>query len=106
MNAKQAMQCLLNDLESKGAFLWHNNKQSYYIKFKDQRIGSIRLSNHKSRSWYNYKYEVIKYNGNFTKKDIKKLVNRIIYRINNLVNYKPDQIVVYDKDRKKYIKIK
>jgi hypothetical protein len=57
MTGCEAYEYLLNNLRHLGAIKWHSNTTSFYIKFRDIRIGSVRLSNHNSRERYNYTYE-------------------------------------------------
>lgn len=41
-------------------YLYHvsNSGNSFYIRFKDARIGSIRISDHEGRDRYRYKYNL------------------------------------------------
>jgi len=43
-----------------GAYIWHNSEtsNSVYIRFKDSRMGSIRISDHKGKSKYKYKFNM------------------------------------------------
>jgi hypothetical protein len=49
------------------AYLWHKaTTGSVYIRFKDNRLGSIRIGDHKGISKYKYKYNIrcdITFNG-------------------------------------------
>ena len=41
------------------SYLWHfANSGSAYIRFKDSRIGSIRLGDHKGRNQYSYRWNI------------------------------------------------
>ena len=99
-----AYKFLLKELKHLGAIKWHNNATSFYIKFKDCRIGSIRLSNHKSRKRYNYKFELINEKGNFDLIELEKLIDDIHKKVLNLKGFNHKKFIVY-KD-KKYTEIK
>ena len=50
---------LLKELKSYGIIDWHKSlHDSRYIKFRDCRLGSIRIANHPGRQKYNYTYEI------------------------------------------------
>lgn len=41
------------------AYIWHKaNAGSVYIRFEDNRMGSIRIANHKERDRYKYKFNI------------------------------------------------
>lgn len=46
----------LEALKDYGILLWHtsSNGKSTYLKFKDSRLGTIRISNHECQKKYNY----------------------------------------------------
>ena len=61
MNFKRLATRLINKLNKEGVdcYLWHAaNTGSAYIRFKDCRIGSVRLGNHKGRSQYSYRWNI------------------------------------------------
>jgi len=59
MNFKKLANRVIKRLQEEGVecYLWHATK-SAYIRFKDSRIGSIRLGDHKGRSQYSYKWNI------------------------------------------------
>ena len=103
MRTCEAYKFLLKELKHLGAVQWHNNATSFYIKFKDCRIGSIRLSNHKSRKIYNYKFELINEKREFNLKELEKLIDDVHKKVLNLEGFNPNKFIVYKKN--KYIEI-
>lgn len=59
MNFKKLANKIIKKLKSEGVecYLWHSTA-SAYIRFKDCRMGSIRLGDHKGRSQYSYKWNI------------------------------------------------
>ena len=82
MKVNQARDYLYENLKHLGCIKWHNNSTSYYLKFNDCRIGSIRLSNHKSRKIYNYKINLIEPQNNFKKYRIYSIFISLLALIN------------------------
>ena len=112
MNTYDSSDYLFNNLKHLGCIKWHNNATSYYLKFKDCRIGSIRLSNHQSRKRYNYKFEYIKPNGKFEKKKLDEIIDKVHIRVLELQGFNPNKYIVYkngeyteikEKDYRKHI---
>lgn len=94
---------LMKELESIGAIKWHTSTYgSMYIKFKDVRLGSIRISDHKGRKQYNYTYEL-------TNTDTIETVNNIIKRIKEksqvLSNFDPEKYIVYSPKQRCYLEV-
>lgn len=59
MTNKQACQKLLRELEALNLkpYLYHHSLYcSYYIRFMDNRLKSVRISDHEGRSKYRYKW--------------------------------------------------
>ena len=95
---------LMRELESLGALRWHTSiTNSIYIKFKDIRLGSIRISDHKGRTQYNYTYEL---NENSTKSDILAVIGNIKAKSRILSNFNPENFIVYSKTQQRYIQLK
>lgn len=92
---------LVSELSSLGAFKWHNNRDSYYIKFKDTRVGSIRISNHNGRERYNYTWEI------FTSSDCTSTIGYVIdsvrEKILNISNFDPNKYIVFINGRYKEV---
>ena len=67
---------ILEELESLGAWLYHQTPDSVYIKFEDSGLGSLRISNHEGRPLYRYKWNLrydfilpmVKQHGNVTRR--------------------------------------
>ena len=104
MDINKAYDKLMNSIEKLGAIDWHtSNYKSRYIKFKDCRIGSIRISNHRGRRKYSYKWE---FDCNKDKEGkLDTIINQVFARSRELKNYKPDQYVVWSKIKGKFIKV-
>ena len=52
---------LVKELEAKGvgAYIWHRaTTGSVYIRFEDNRIGSVRIGNHEGREKLKYKFNI------------------------------------------------
>ena len=95
---------LMKELKPLGAIKWHTSKtNSIYIKFKDVRLGSIRISDHKGRTQYNYTYELNQHN---TKPDILAVIGNIKAKSRILSNFNPENFIVYSKTQQRYIQLK
>ena len=95
---------LMKELKPLGAIKWHTSKtNSIYIKFKDVRLGSIRISDHKGRKQYNYTYEL---NENSTKSNILAVIGSIKAKSRILSNFNPENFIVYSKTQQMYIQLK
>lgn len=85
---------------------WHKSKHnSICIKFKDTRLGSIRIANHKVRGKYNYKYNID------SRDETKMIMSYIRFIVNDLndkalnINYVPNKYIVYNRYKKIYIEV-
>jgi hypothetical protein len=61
MNFKRLAERIIKKLKEEGVecYLWHAaTTGSAYIRFKDVRVGSIRMGDHKGRSQYSYRWNV------------------------------------------------
>ena len=97
---------LISALEKYGAIKWHKNKNhSFYIKFKDVRLGSIRIANHKGRERYNYTYEIYTNDVDIDEK-INNIVNSIINKTKTIYNFNSDKYIIFDKKDRKYKEVK
>ena len=95
---------LMKELKPLGAIKWHTSKtNSIYIKFKDVRLGSIRISDHKGRKQYNYTYELNQHN---TKPDILAVIGSIKSKARTLSDFNPEHFIVYSKTQQRYIQLK
>ena len=99
MKVNQARDYLYENLKHLGCIQWHNNTTSYYLKFNDCRIGSIRLSNHNSRKKYNYKINVIEPDGNFKKYQMDNIIEIIHNKVLKLKSFHPKKCIVYKNGR-------
>lgn len=105
MNELSISNVLYEKLKNYGAIKWHKNENhSFYIKFKDTRLGSIRIANHGGRSRYNYKYEIITVRDNVNKK-INEITSSIINKSLTIQNFDPNKYVIYDPVKKTYKEI-
>lgn len=86
---------LFKALKDYGAVKWYKSKHdSFYIKFKDTRLGSIRISDHKGRTKYNYTYEL--YSDSETLlNDFYNTINSIKENANNLYLFNKDNYVAF-----------
>ncbi|GAB0155456.1 hypothetical protein CHRYSEOSP005_07170 [Chryseobacterium sp. Alg-005] len=61
MSFKNIADNLINELSKKGieAYIWHiATTGSIYVRFQDNRIGSVRIANHEGKSRLKYKYNL------------------------------------------------
>lgn len=94
---------LMKELKPLGAIKWHTSKtNSIYIKFKDVRLGSIRISDHKGRKQYNYTYEL---NQHSTKSNILAVIGSVKSKARTLSNFNPEHFIVYSKTQQRYIQL-
>lgn len=92
---RQIYKFLYKQLKVYGAMCWHiSRNDSCYIKFKDCRLGSIRISNHKGRSVYNYKYEIYIDNENLDNQ-IKSIITEIKEKVKSLHEFNFEKYIVY-----------
>ena len=98
MTGCEAYAYLLNNLRHLGAIKWHSNTTSFYIKFRDIRIGSVRLSNHNSGERYNYTYEYKSDKNYFEIEVLDEMVDKIHRKVLDLPNFNPNNYVIYQKD--------
>jgi hypothetical protein len=97
---------LYSSLEKYGAIKWHKSKDhSFYIKFKDVRLGSIRISNHKGREKYHYTYELYRNDKDIDRK-IDDVVESIIKKSKTIKDFDPKKYIVFDKDSWSYKEVK
>jgi hypothetical protein len=92
---KQIRDKLVKDLQSFYPIKWHNNKQSFYIKFRDCRLGSIRISDHPGRTRYNYTYSVFISDKDLDSR-IEKIINSVKAKSRIINNFDPSKYVVFD----------
>ncbi len=104
MRTKEIVNYLLEKLEPCGVFLWHKNSQSYYLKFRDMRLGSIRVSDHKGRQKYNYTYEF--HEDTTTKEALDNMIEDVVNQISKINNFNKDFYIAYSPRQKQFINIK
>ena len=86
---------LFNQLQEFGAIKWHKSSYgSCYIKFKDTRLGSIRISDHEGRQKYTYKYEV-HVNGHNISGQIDAIVKAVKEKTESLHGFDPERFIVW-----------
>lgn len=96
---------LLDRLQSFGAIKWHKSlNHSFYIKFRDIRLGSIRISNHRSRERYHYTYEIFVKDKDIERR-IEEIVEGITMKAKWIKNFDPEKFIVFDVDERIYIEV-
>ena len=95
---------LFRALEEYGAIKWHTSLNgSMYLKFKDCRLGSIRISDHLSRQRYSYKYDInVK---DTTEQELDYIYNSIMQQANSLSGFNPKIFLIYDKYLCQYVEV-
>lgn len=85
---------LMRELEAIGALRWHTSiTNSIYIKFKDIRLGSIRISDHKGRTQYNYTYELTDIS---SPEEVDNIIQLIKAKSRTISNFNPTHYIVFD----------
>jgi hypothetical protein len=105
---KKVNDAFMSILEPYGALEWHRSKHnSYYIKFKDTRLGSIRIADHDGRKKYSYTHKV--FTKDKTKEELKNkietIIEKIIIKSKMIKDFNPNVYIVYDEKLKQYIKL-
>ena len=105
---KKVNDAFMSVLKPYGALEWHKSKyNSYYIKFKDIRLGSIRIADHDGRKKYSYTYQV--FTQNKTKDElrieIETIIEKIIIKSKMIKNFDPHKYIVYDTKINQYIRL-
>jgi transcription initiation factor IIE alpha subunit len=95
MNTREIRDALFKRLKHLGAIKWHNNRDSYYIKFKDVRVGSIRISKHTGRQRYSYTWQ-IDINDDAPYK-IKEIEHQVTQKIETILDFDPNKYMVWDR---------
>lgn len=97
---------LFESLRDFGAIKWHkNDNHSFYIKFKDVRLGSIRIANHKGRQKYHYTYEIYKDDKDLERK-IDDIVKSIKTKSRSITGFNPNKFIIFDKKSRSYKEVK
>ena len=105
---KKVNDAFMSVLKPYGALEWHKSKyNSYYIKFKDVRLGSIRIADHDGRKKYSYTYQV--FTQNKTKDElrieIETIIEKIIIKSKMIKNFDQHKYIVYDTKINQYIRL-
>lgn len=96
---------LASRLSSLGAIKWHKNKNhSFYIKFKDVRLGSIRIANHRGREQYNYTYEVFVTDSDVERR-IEEIVEGVTRKAKSIPDFDAEKYIVFSRESKQYIEV-
>lgn len=104
MTTKEVHDKLYSELKKLGAIRWHNSMHdSYYIKFRDARLGSIRIADHPGRKKYSYKYKIFTKNNKNIEKEINTIIGTISTESFFLTDFDPKQYKVFCEKEKKYI---
>ncbi len=101
MSIKQITKQILTELKDFGAINWHTSKHnSKYIKFKDVRLGSIRIADHKGLSWYSYTYELTDIS---TEEEINQVISQIKLKSQSITNFDSSKFIVYSTQQRLYV---
>ena len=93
---------LFERLKDYGAIKWHkNDNHSFYLKFKDCRLGSIRIANHRGRERYHYTYEIFKNDKDVMRK-IEDTIQSVIRKSETLSDFDPNKFLVFDVGTRQY----
>ena len=105
---KKVNDAFMSVLKQYGALEWHKSKyNSYYIKFKDTRLGSIRIADHDGRKKYSYTYQVFTQNKtrDELRIEIETIIEKIIIKSKMIKNFDPYKYIVYDTRINQYIRL-
>lgn len=105
---KKVNDAFMSVLKPYGALEWHKSKyNSYYIKFKDTRLGSIRIADHDGRKKYSYTYQVFTQNKikDELRIEIETIIEKIIIKSKMIKNFDPHKYIVYDTKINQYIRL-
>ena len=106
---KKVNDAFMSVLKPYGALEWHKSKyNSYYIKFKDTRLGSIRIADHDGRKKYSYTYQVFTQNKtkDELRTEIENIIEKIIIKSKIIDNFNPNIYIVYNSNTNQYITLK
>jgi len=96
---------LFSRLESCGAIKWHKNaNHSFYLKFRDVRLGSIRIANHRGRERYHYTYEIFVKDKDIEQK-IEEIVESVTMKARYINGFDPEKFIVFDRETRQYIEV-
>lgn len=97
MTEKEISESLFRWLEPYGIIKWHkNSNHSFYLKFRDVRLGSIRIANHKGREQYNYTYEIFRKDKDIDRK-IKDIIDSVCRKSESIPDFDPNKFIVFDR---------
>ncbi len=106
---KKVNDAFMSVLKQYGALEWHKSKHnSYYIKLKDTRLGSIRIADHDGRKKYSYTYQVFTQNKtkDELRAEIETIIENIIIKSKTIKDFNHKDFIAYDSKIKQYIKLK
>ena len=106
---KNVNDAFMSVLKPYGALKWHRSKHnSYYIKFKDVRLGSIRIADHNGRKKYSYTYQVFTQNKtkDELRTEIENIIEKIIIKSKIIKDFNPNIYIVYNSNTNQYITLK
>ena len=103
MQGRKIYNLLLGALQAYGSIPWHTaTTGSMYIKFRDTRLGSIRIADHPARGQYSYKYEL---SPDSTNEEIDEVYFAVIQRTYTIPGFNPQAFVVYAPYLRQYIEL-
>jgi len=97
---------LLKELKPFGAIDWHTSKNdSRYIKFRDCRIGSIRIADHDGRKSYKYKFNIDTNKVTDLDREVMIMTLQIKTAIQFIGDFNPENYIVYNNNYGGYVKL-
>jgi len=103
MQCIQIYNLLLKALQPYGSIPWYTAATgSMYIKFRDTRLGSIRIADHPARGQYSYKYEL---SPTSTNEEIDEVYFSVIQHTYRIPGFNPSVFIVYDQYLRQYIEL-
>lgn len=93
---KKTKNYLLKNLESYGVLHWYtaSSGKSVYLKFKDHRLGTIRISNHKNVRQEHYAWDLNYLELNKYKLD--KIIEQVGEKSKKIPKFNPNKFMVYN----------
>lgn len=105
MRAIDISNILVGRLESLGAIKWHKTKgHSFYIKFRDVRLGSIRIADHRGRDRYHYTFEIFVHDHDIESR-IEEIVESVARKARYIRGFDPEKYIVFDRGSRRYMEV-
>lgn len=102
MTVIEISRLLKKALKPYGLIDWHTSSHgSQYFKFRDTRIGSIRIADHGKRQKYSYTWDID--SCLITPDALDTIYNEILAKIITIRNFDPKVYLVYSKQHQAFI---